>query len=60
MERLLTPKEVCAALGMTAKTAPITLMRWRLEGRIRGVKVGKAVRFRESDVEAFIKKQAKA
>jgi len=51
-ERLLTPKEVAEWLGLTA--AWVLDHASRRQPRLRSVKLGKAVRFRHTDVEEFI------
>jgi excisionase family DNA binding protein len=50
MNRLLTVDEVAERLGV----APRTLYRWFEQGRLGGVKVGRLVRFREEDIDAFL------
>ncbi len=50
MNRLLTVNEVAERLGV----APHTLYRWFEQGRLGGVKVGRLVRFREEDIDAFL------
>jgi excisionase family DNA binding protein len=50
MEDLLTVEQAAAKLQIKAKT----LKDWLRAGRIRGVRVGKLWRLRESDLEAFI------
>lgn len=52
MSKLLTPAEVAELLGVTAQT----LAEWRSTKRypLDYVKVGRNVRYREADVQAFI------
>jgi excisionase family DNA binding protein len=51
---LLTPQEVAAMFRMKAER----VMEWARQGLLPRVKMGKFVRFRRSDVEAFIARQA--
>ncbi|MGI6638399.1 MAG: helix-turn-helix domain-containing protein [Desulfobulbus sp.] len=50
--RLLTPEETANMLGIQAQT----LAAWRCKRRypLRYVKLGRAIRYRREDVEAFI------
>ena len=52
MEKLLSSKEVAGILGV----GEITLSIWRCKKQypLPYIKAGRAVRYRESDVEAFI------
>ncbi|WP_281775882.1 helix-turn-helix domain-containing protein, partial [Bifidobacterium ruminantium] len=51
MERLYTPAQVSQMLGVSVKT----LEKWRWERRnLPYVKLGAAVRYRESDLERWI------
>lgn len=50
MEDLLTVEQAAAKLQIKPKT----LKDWLRAGRIRGVRVGKLWRLKESDLEAFI------
>ena len=52
MTKLLTPNETAERLGILTKTLDV----WRCTQRynLPYVKVGRLVRYRESDVEAFI------
>lgn len=52
MTKLLTPDETAERLGILTKTLDV----WRCTQRynLPYVKVGRLVRYRESDVEAFI------
>ena len=56
MERLMTRKEVAAYLGVQ----PGTLARWKWAGADAPpcIKIGKSVRYRQSDVEAWLWKRA--
>jgi excisionase family DNA binding protein len=49
-DRLLTVAEVAERL----RVHPITVRRHIKDGRLRAVRVGRAVRVRESDLEAFL------
>jgi excisionase family DNA binding protein len=54
-DRLQTPQEVATFLGVDVQT----LYRWRHEHRgPRAIKVGKYLRYRTADVEAYLDKQA--
>lgn len=51
MERLYTPAQVSQMLGVSVKT----LEKWRWERRnLPYVKLGTAVRYKESDLEAWL------
>lgn len=51
MEQLYTPTQVSQTLGVSVKT----LEKWRWERRnLPYVKLGAAVRYRESDLEAWL------
>lgn len=53
LEPLMTDEEVLGVL----KIPPPTLAAWRCNGRVKGlpfVKIGGAIRYRSSDVQAFI------
>jgi excisionase family DNA binding protein len=50
MNRLLTVGEVAEQLSVS----PHTLYKWFEQGRLGGVKVGRLVRFREEDIDAFL------
>ncbi len=56
--KLLTPEEVGDLLGVTEHT----LANWRCERRhnLPYVKVGRLVRYREEDVDAYIEQQTQA
>ena len=57
MERLYTPAQVSEMLGMSVKT----LEKWRWERRnLPYVKLGAAVRYKESDLEAWLDEHATA
>lgn len=49
-ERLLTAREVAELLGFSAST----ILDWFESGRLPGFKLGRAVRFRLSEIEEFI------
>ena len=53
IERLLTAREVADLLGMS----PATILDWFESGRLPGFKLGRAVRFRASDVDAWLEAQ---
>lgn len=57
LPKLLTPEDVAGWLGVT----PHTLAVWRCSKRagLAYIKVGGLVRYRSSDVEAFIQRQTK-
>jgi excisionase family DNA binding protein len=50
-DQLLTPVEAAARL----KVSRLTLGDWLRSGKLKGVKVGRLWRVRESDLEAFLK-----
>ena len=54
MEDLLTVEQAAAKLQI----APKTLKDWLRAGRIKGVRLGKLWRLKESDLEAFINQSA--
>jgi excisionase family DNA binding protein len=49
-DRLFTAREVAERLGLSTWT----VMEWLKAGRLKGVKIGKAWRVKESDLEAFL------
>ena len=49
-ERLFSAEEVAERLGMSK----YTITEWLKAGRLRGVKIGKYWRVKESDLQAFI------
>ena len=49
-DRLLTEGEVCEYL----RIKPRQLYAWRMQGLIPYIKIGKALRFRQSEVEAAL------
>jgi excisionase family DNA binding protein len=53
-ERLLTPKELCERLKVSRVTG------WKLtaERGLRCIKIGRSVRIRERDLEAWLEKHA--
>lgn len=56
MERkFLSCKDVAERLGVS----PNSVRKWRATGRLRGVKVGRLVRFTEEAVEDFISEGGK-
>ena len=50
IERLLTARELAELLGLSAAT----VLDWFEAGRLPGFKLGRVVRFRESEVEAWL------
>ena len=50
-DQLLTPEEAAARLKMSR----LTIGDWLRSGKLRGVKVGRLWRVRESDLESFLK-----
>ncbi len=50
-DRLLGVAEVAEILGVAVST----VYQWAYERRVRTVKLGRSLRFRQSDIEAFIK-----
>jgi excisionase family DNA binding protein len=54
-EKLLTPEDAAKALLVK----PETLRGWLRTGKLKGVKVGRLWRVRESDLDAFLKKGEK-
>ena len=50
IERLLTARELAALLGVSAST----VLDWFEAGRLPGFKLGRVVRFRPSEVEAWL------
>jgi excisionase family DNA binding protein len=51
-ERLLSPNNVAERLNIS----PLTVRRWLKAGKMKGVRVGRLWRVRESDLEAFLQK----
>jgi len=51
VERLLTPEEVAKKLAMSVKS----VRNWLRQGKLKGIKVGRLWRIRESDLEEFLK-----
>ena len=56
--QLLNVDELAQLLGI--KKATVVLTSWRKSVGLKDIKIGKAVRFRESDVRALIKRSEKA
>ncbi len=50
-DRLLTPEEVADRLHISR----LTVGNWLRSGKLKGIKVGRLWRVRESDLEAFLK-----
>ena len=55
-ERLLTMRELAERL----QVSPVTAWRLHAERGLRVIKIGRAVRVRESDLEAWLEKHATA
>jgi excisionase family DNA binding protein len=53
MEQLLTEDEVAEAFGVTRAT----LWKYRREGLLRFVRLGRFIRYRAEDVEAFLEER---
>jgi excisionase family DNA binding protein len=51
---LLTAREVADRLGLT----PATVLRWARAGELPGFRLGRALRFREADLEAWLEAHA--
>jgi excisionase family DNA binding protein len=51
-ERYLSPDDVAKKLNIS----PLTVRRWLKAGKMKGVRVGRLWRVRESDLEAFLKR----
>ena len=51
VERLLTPEEVANKLAVSVKS----VRNWLRQGKLKGIKVGRLWRIRESDLEEFLK-----
>lgn len=50
IERLYTPEEAADTLRVKVRT----VMEWLRQGKLRGVKLGRLWRIKESDLKAFI------
>jgi excisionase family DNA binding protein len=55
-ERLLTARELAETLGV----APKTVLRWTDTRGLPGYRIGRALRYRERDVEAWLRRHATA
>ena len=55
-ERLLKVREVAETLGGTPKT----VLRWTAERGLPGYRLGRALRYREGDLEAWLRRHATA
>ncbi len=53
MEKLLSTPETAALLRVAAKT--LYDRRWRMHWGLHGIRVGRLLRFRESDIERFLR-----
>lgn len=49
-EKLLRVEDVAAILSIK----PITVYLWSWQGKIKSIKIGRLVRFREADIQRFI------
>lgn len=58
MEKLLSTSETAALLRIAAKT--LYDRRWRAHWGLQGIRVGRLLRFRESDIEGFLKRESEA
>ncbi len=52
LDKLLSAKETAEILGL--KIGTLAQLRWKGDARLPWVKVGKSVRYKLSDIEAFI------
>jgi excisionase family DNA binding protein len=50
--KLLTYQQIAQMFSVTTRT----VKRWRAEGRLKPIRLGRVVRFRPSDVDAMIKR----
>lgn len=53
---LLTAREVADQLGFM----PATVLRWAGSGQLPSIKVGRAVRFRQAEIDAWLEQQERA
>jgi excisionase family DNA binding protein len=53
-DRLLTARQVADRLGITAET----VLRWTRRGDLPGFKLGRAIRYREADLDAWLAEHA--
>lgn len=51
-EKLLTPEDVAKSFAVK----PETVREWLRTGKLKGVKVGRLWRIRESELEAFLRR----
>ncbi len=51
-ERYLSPDDVAHKLNVK----PLTVRRWLKSGKLKGLKVGRLWRIRESELEAFLER----
>ena len=52
-DRILTPDQV----GEMLQLHPFTILNYIKDGRLRGAKIGRVYRIRESDIEKFLDSQ---
>jgi excisionase family DNA binding protein len=50
IEKYLSPEEIAEALGIV----PATVREWLKKGELKGMKLGRLWRVKESDLEAFL------
>lgn len=55
MDKLLSAPEAAAILRIASKT--LYDRRWRAHWGLRGIRVGRLLRFRESDIERFLRRE---
>lgn len=55
MDKLLSTLEAAAILRIASKT--LYDRQWRVHWGLRGVRVGHLLRFRESDIERFLRRE---
>lgn len=55
MEKLLTAEDICTNLGISINT----LYQWTHRGKFPSIKVGKHLRFKESDIDTWLKSHQK-
>jgi excisionase family DNA binding protein len=54
IERLLTAREVGERLGLTTETVLV----WVRRGELPALRLGRAIRFRETDLDAWLEQRA--
>ncbi len=53
LDRILTPEQV----GKELQLHPFTILNYIKDGKLRGAKLGRVYRIRESDIEKFLDNQ---